>query len=95
MTACRLFFVTLAGQVGVADHLTVGDRVVVASKSAVMQSIPPGKFYSGIPAGDHRRRLRQDMAAKQLPEILKRVKRLEMAMATQSREMEPTTGGKK
>ncbi|UCD37089.1 MAG: UDP-3-O-(3-hydroxymyristoyl)glucosamine N-acyltransferase [Fidelibacterota bacterium] len=74
-------FVTLAGQVGVADHLTVGDRVVVAAKSAVMQSIPSGQFYAGIPAVEHPRWLRQHGAIKQLPELVRRLRELEARVA--------------
>jgi UDP-3-O-[3-hydroxymyristoyl] glucosamine N-acyltransferase len=69
-------YVTLAGQVGVADHLTIGDRVVVASKSAVMQSVPPGQFYAGFPAVEHPHWLRQYGAIKQLPELVRRLRRM-------------------
>ena len=79
-------FVTLAGQVGVADHLTVGDRVVVAGKSAVMQSIPAGQFYSGHPAVEHQRWLRQQAATKQLPELARRLRHMEARLAPQEEE---------
>ena len=42
--------VYFGGQVGVADHLTICDRVMVAAKSGISKSIKkPGK-YNGIPA---------------------------------------------
>ncbi|MBC8213560.1 MAG: UDP-3-O-(3-hydroxymyristoyl)glucosamine N-acyltransferase [Candidatus Marinimicrobia bacterium] len=70
-------FVTLAGQVGVVGHISIGDRCVVASKSAVMKSIEPGSFISGIPARNHLARRKQDVVTFQLPELLKRVRELE------------------
>ncbi len=70
-------YVTLAGQVGVVDHISIGDRCVVASKSAVMQSLKPGSFYSGIPARPHSERKRQDVVIKKLPDILMRLRKLE------------------
>lgn len=80
-------YVTLAGQVGVSDHLTVGDRVVVAAKSAVMQSVPPGRFYAGIPAVEHPLWLRQYGAAKKLPELLQRVRSLETQLSNMKDEI--------
>ncbi|UCH63009.1 MAG: UDP-3-O-(3-hydroxymyristoyl)glucosamine N-acyltransferase [Fidelibacterota bacterium] len=74
-------FVTLAGQVGVADHLTIGDRVVVAAKAAVRQSIPAGRFYAGDPAVEHQKWLRQYGAIKQLPELTRRLRKLEASLA--------------
>ncbi len=70
-------FVTLAGQVGVVDHIRIGDRSVVASKSAVMQSVPPGSFISGIPARPHYEKKRQDVVIRKLPEIARRLRALE------------------
>ncbi len=70
-------YVTLAGQVGVADHLKIGDKCIVASKSAVMQDLPAGSFVSGIPARKHQDRKRQDVVVGQLPELLRRLRRLE------------------
>lgn len=70
-------YVTLAGQVGVVDHIKIGERTVVASKSAVTSSLEPGSFVSGIPARNHKSRLRQDVVVSQLPELLKRIRHLE------------------
>jgi UDP-3-O-[3-hydroxymyristoyl] glucosamine N-acyltransferase len=70
-------YVTLAGQVGVVGHITIGDRVIVASKSAVMQSVQSGKFISGIPAQDHRLWLKQEIASKKIPDMMKRLREIE------------------
>jgi UDP-3-O-[3-hydroxymyristoyl] glucosamine N-acyltransferase len=68
---------TFAGQAGAAGHLTLGDRVVVAAKSAVFADLPERAFVAGIPADDHRRWKREQVALKRLPELLQRVRALE------------------
>ena len=40
----------LAGQVGLADHLTIGQGAQVAAKSGVMRDIAPGQAVMGYPA---------------------------------------------
>ena len=69
--------VILAGQVGVVGHLTIGKGSIVASKSAIYQSLEPDSFVSGIPARPHKNRLRQDVIINQLPTILNRLRKLE------------------
>jgi len=61
--------VSLAGQVGIIGHLVIGEGSIVAAKSAVFQSLDPGSFVSGVPARNHKDRLRQDIIIKQLPDI--------------------------
>ena len=70
-------YVTLAGQVGLAGHLTIGDKVVVAAQSGVMTNIPAGGKWLGAPAAPDRQMKRQMLAAQRLPDLLKRVARLE------------------
>lgn len=69
--------VVLAGQVGVIDHLTIGDQVQVAAKSVVYTDIEPGTSVGGFPAHDNRAFLREQLALRKLPDLLKRVKDLE------------------
>jgi UDP-3-O-[3-hydroxymyristoyl] glucosamine N-acyltransferase len=73
--------VILAGQSGVAGHLSLGERSVVGAKSAVLQDLPPGSFVLGTPARDHREWKRGSAAERRLPELLRRVARLEKALA--------------
>lgn len=40
----------LGGRVGIADHLIVGSRVQVAAGSGVMNDIPDGERWGGLPA---------------------------------------------
>jgi UDP-3-O-[3-hydroxymyristoyl] glucosamine N-acyltransferase len=69
--------VILAGQVGVAGHLEVGDGAKVGAQSGIGGDVPPGATVSGSPAIPHRVWLRAALAFKEIPEILKRVRRLE------------------
>ena len=69
--------ITIGGQVGIIDHLTIGKDSIIAAKSAVFESIKSGSFVSGIPAKNHKNRLRQEVVINQLPEILNRLRKLE------------------
>lgn len=69
--------VVLAGQVGVAGHLTIGDRTVVSAKSGISSSVPPDSRMGGIPAMDQALYLKASAALRQLPQLLKRVRKLE------------------
>lgn len=70
-------YVTLAGQVGLAGHLTIGDKAIVGAKSGVMNSVPPGEMWLGIPALPAAQAKRQLVAIQHLPELLRKLKELE------------------
>jgi UDP-3-O-[3-hydroxymyristoyl] glucosamine N-acyltransferase len=40
----------LGGQVGLADHITVGECARLAAQSGVMHDVPPGVQWMGSPA---------------------------------------------
>jgi UDP-3-O-[3-hydroxymyristoyl] glucosamine N-acyltransferase len=69
--------VILAGQTGIAGHCTVGDGVILTAQSAVSHDIPAGKMISGSPGFDNRLWLRAAAIFQRLPELLKRLDRLE------------------
>lgn len=69
--------VTLAGQVGVSGHITIGDNVVVGAKSGVSGNVESNQVLSGYPLVDHKEDLKIKVSLKKLPELLKRVKKLE------------------
>jgi UDP-3-O-[3-hydroxymyristoyl] glucosamine N-acyltransferase len=75
--------VILAGQTGVAGHCTVGDGVILTAQSAVSHDVPPGKTLSGSPGFDNRIWLRAVAIFQRLPELLKRIDRLEKKIAGQ------------
>ncbi|HTM16942.1 MAG TPA: UDP-3-O-(3-hydroxymyristoyl)glucosamine N-acyltransferase [Terracidiphilus sp.] len=69
--------VILAGQTGIAGHCAVGDGVILTAQSAVSHDIPAGKMISGSPGFDNRVWLRAVAIFQRLPELLKRIDRLE------------------
>jgi UDP-3-O-[3-hydroxymyristoyl] glucosamine N-acyltransferase len=71
--------VMIGGQVGLAGHLEVGDGVMLGAKSGVPGSInaTESAAWSGIPAMPHKTWLRMAMLLPSLPELFRRVKRLE------------------
>jgi UDP-3-O-[3-hydroxymyristoyl] glucosamine N-acyltransferase len=70
-------YVVLGGQVGLAGHLNIGDRVQVAAQSGVMHDIPDGQKWIWTPAQPDRQAKRQMIAMQQLPDLLRRVSKLE------------------
>lgn len=63
--------VTLAGQSGVAGHLSVGAGSVVASRGLVAKDTPPRSFVSGYPARPHAENMRMLAAQHRLPALIK------------------------
>lgn len=75
--------VILAGQTGIAGHCSVGDSVILTAQSAVSHDVPPGKMISGSPGFDNRAWLRAVTIFQRLPELLKRLERVEKKVASQ------------
>jgi len=73
--------VILAGQVGIAGHCSVGDGVVLTAQSAVSHDVPAGKMISGSPGFDNRIWLRAVAIFQRLPDLLKRLDRVEKKLA--------------
>ncbi|HUJ78778.1 MAG TPA: UDP-3-O-(3-hydroxymyristoyl)glucosamine N-acyltransferase [Nitrospiria bacterium] len=69
--------VVLAGQVGVVGHLTIGDGVRVGAQSGVAHDIPGGQDLSGSPAIPHRQWLAVQATLPTLPDLRRRLHRLE------------------
>jgi UDP-3-O-[3-hydroxymyristoyl] glucosamine N-acyltransferase len=42
--------VVMGGGVGIADHLTIGAGVHLAARSALMNDVPAGEIWGGLPA---------------------------------------------
>lgn len=66
-------YCVLAGQVGIAGHIVLGNRVTVGSKSGVMNSIPDGETWLGIPAQPEHQTKRVFLALRRLPDLLRKV----------------------
>jgi len=71
----------LAGQVGTAGHLTIGNGAVITAKSGVPNDVPPAGLYSGYPAVENRQWLKTHAALNRLPDLQRRVRELEEQIA--------------
>lgn len=67
----------LAGQAGVAGHCTLGDGVILTAQSGVSHDVPAGKMLSGSPAFDNRSWLRAMAVLERLPDMFRRISKLE------------------
>jgi UDP-3-O-[3-hydroxymyristoyl] glucosamine N-acyltransferase len=71
----------IGGQVGVVGHITTADDVYIEAQSGVAKAIEAKGKYFGSPAIDHREHVRQVMALKHLPDLLRKVRALEQEVA--------------
>lgn len=76
--------VILAGQTGIAGHCKVGDGVILTAQSAVSHDVPAGKMISGSPGFDNRIWLRAITIFQRLPELMKRLDRMEKKLTAQA-----------
>jgi UDP-3-O-[3-hydroxymyristoyl] glucosamine N-acyltransferase len=65
--------VVMAGQVGIAGHLKIGNQVTIGSKAGVMHNIPDGETWLGMPAQPDKQAKRVVIALQRLPDLLKKV----------------------
>jgi UDP-3-O-[3-hydroxymyristoyl] glucosamine N-acyltransferase len=70
-------YCVIASQSGIAGHLKLGNQVTIAAKSGVMRDVPDGEKLLGIPAVPDKQAKRQMIAAQQLPEMIRRMRKLE------------------
>ena len=47
-------YVVMAGQVGISDHVHIGDRALIGAKSGVPSDVPAGFRMFGYPARPER-----------------------------------------
>jgi UDP-3-O-[3-hydroxymyristoyl] glucosamine N-acyltransferase len=85
-------FVRLGGQVGTAGHMSIGDGAQVGAQSGVPHDVPAGSIVAGYPAVDIRLWRRMSAASARLPEMLRRLRQIENALAL--REPRGTSGHK-
>jgi UDP-3-O-[3-hydroxymyristoyl] glucosamine N-acyltransferase len=76
--------VVLAGQVGVGDHVTIKARARLAGQAGATHDLPGDQDYFLTPAMPVGRSHRIIAVWRDLPELSKRVRRLEKALATPS-----------
>lgn len=74
--------VMMGGQVGTAGHLSIADGVKVAGRSGITKSIVNAHTtITGFPAAEHSTAMRAQIHMKNLPNLEKRVKELEILVA--------------
>jgi len=73
--------VVLAGQVGLVGHIEIGDGVQIGAQSGVSKSVAAGKIVFGSPARDIMETKRIEASLVRLPELLKRVKKIEKKLS--------------
>jgi UDP-3-O-[3-hydroxymyristoyl] glucosamine N-acyltransferase len=71
--------VMIGGQAGLAGHLEVGDGVMLGAKTGVLVSLSAkeNRAWAGVPAMPHRTWLKMGTFLPRLPELFRRVRRLE------------------
>jgi len=70
--------VRIGGQAGFAGHLNVGEGSSVGAQAGVTKDVPSGETVSGYPAKTHMLAMRLEAALRQVPALLKTVKRQEL-----------------
>jgi UDP-3-O-[3-hydroxymyristoyl] glucosamine N-acyltransferase len=65
--------VTMWGQVGISSGLTIEDGATVLAQSGLGENLKAGETYFGTPAGPAREKMRELFAAKQLPDLIKKL----------------------
>jgi UDP-3-O-[3-hydroxymyristoyl] glucosamine N-acyltransferase len=69
--------VTIAGQVGIVGHITIGKGSIVAARAGVTKDVSPKEIVSGYPAQPHQLEKRLHAEIQRLPELIKKVRELE------------------
>lgn len=71
----------LGGQVGIADHVRVGAGAHIGAQSGIHRDLAGGRRWMGTPALPLRAAARFFAARKELPALIRRVRRLERAVS--------------
>lgn len=69
--------VTIWGQVGITSGITIGAKSVISAQSGVSKSLEGGKSYFGTPADDFRKKYKEIASIRQIPELIKKIEKLE------------------
>lgn len=81
--------VILGGQVGVADNITIGSNTKAGAQAGIGSSLPDGSVVSGSPSMPYKTFLKaMGVCAPKLPDLFKRVKKLEKQLAQFEQKLE-------
>ncbi len=67
----------VGGNASIGDHINIGDGVQVAGKAGIISDVSPGETVFGTPAVDIKESFRLFASLRKLPELLRRVRKLE------------------
>ncbi len=67
--------VVIGGAADIRDHLTIGPGARIAGGAQVMNDVPAGETWAGSPAQEYHAAVKQYAAVRQLPEIMKTVRK--------------------
>lgn len=68
---------TFGGQTGISGHIHLGDNITAGAKSGITKNLKSNQLVSGFPAIDHSLDVKAKIAFKKLPDLIKRVNKLE------------------
>ncbi|MBD3290557.1 UDP-3-O-(3-hydroxymyristoyl)glucosamine N-acyltransferase [candidate division KSB1 bacterium] len=69
--------VVIGGQVGFVGHITIGDNTQIGAQSGVSKDLPSDAVFFGYPARPIMQAKREEAAIRKLPDLLKRISKLE------------------
>jgi UDP-3-O-[3-hydroxymyristoyl] glucosamine N-acyltransferase len=67
--------VTIWGQVGIKSDVTIAKGSIIYAQSGLMNSTRPNTTYFGSPAGEAREKFKEMAYIKQIPELVKKIKK--------------------
>ncbi len=73
----------IGGQAGFVGHIKIGDGAAFGAQSGISADVAPGEILSGSPARPHNLWKRIEAALTRLPELLRRVRRIEEHLGLQ------------
>ena len=68
-------------QAGIADHVRVGDQVMIAARTGVVRDVGSHEVVAGFPAMPHKAWLRSTGVMAKLPELRQQIRELERRLA--------------
>lgn len=65
----------VGGKAMIKDHINIGKGCSIAGGAAVIVDIPDGQSWGGYPAGPLKLKIREELAVRQLPDLMKKFKK--------------------
>lgn len=65
----------IGGKAMLKDHVTLGRGCSIAGGAAVINDVPDGEAWGGYPAAPLKEKIREELAIKKLPDLMKKVKK--------------------